>query len=178
MRTLKLGMLVAPLLVAASVAWAAGADYSSPSSIDSDEWYNSPVMNSQGEELGRYGGLVNAHGGSVYYVLMNSSGDPTKVWAIPSNYLQVDPSQRVLIMDAQPTIFERAPLYSTDVNPEDPTWEQETRAYYQDNAHDYGDFGAVDSSRGSIDPSSDPASDGAGASQGADTSADVDTSQN
>ena len=174
MKTLKLGMLVAPLLVAASVAWAAGTDYSSPSSIDSDEWYDAPVMNSQGDELGRYGGLVNAHNGSVYYVLMNSSGDPTKIWAIPSNYLQVDPERRVLIMDVQPVIFTRAPLYSTDVNPDDPAWEQETRMYYEENAHDYGDFGAVDSSRGSIDP----AADGAGASQGADTSEGADTTQN
>ncbi|MEX0809969.1 MAG: hypothetical protein WD044_14685 [Dongiaceae bacterium] len=161
MKTTRLGMLAAPFALAASIgaasigavsiASAAGIDYSSPIVIDTTEWYNVPVMNVQGMQLGSYNGLVNAHGGSVYYVLVKSATPQATVWAIPSNYLQVDPTRRILIMDIEPVVFTKAPVYTTDIDLDNEEWSKGARTYYQENAFDYGDFGAVDSSRNSSD---------------------------
>ncbi|MEX1110109.1 MAG: hypothetical protein WEC00_14450, partial [Dongiaceae bacterium] len=116
MKTLRLGMLAAPLLFAASIgaapmASAAGTDYSTPIVINTVEWYNVPVMNVQGTQLGSYSGLVNAHGGSVYYVLVKSATPQATVWAVPANYLHVDPTRRILIMDIDPVLLTQAPAY-------------------------------------------------------------------
>ncbi|MDZ4735393.1 MAG: hypothetical protein SGJ07_03510 [Rhodospirillaceae bacterium] len=156
MKTIRLGMLAAPLafaasIGAASIAAADSTDYSSPIVINTVKWYNVPVMNMQGAQLGSYNGLVNAHGGSVYYVLVKSATPQATVWAVPSNYLQVDPTRRILIMDVQPEIFVKAPVYTTDLDLDNEEWSKGARTYYQENAFDYGDFGAVDSSRSSSD---------------------------
>lgn len=149
----KLTLFAAPLLLAASVAFAAGDDYTSARSIDTSEWSGVPVMNSQGATVGTYYRQVQSSDGQVDYIIIQSSDPAQTMYAVPSNYVQVNPTDRNLLMDLDPMTLSNAPTYmdNTDVN--DEAFIRDTEEFYGTYAHDYGGFGAVESDR------SEPAND-------------------
>jgi len=147
----RIAVLVAPLLLAASVAFAAGEDFKSARSIDTTAWIGVPVLNNQGVVVGSYHRQIQSADGAVDYIIVQSVAPSTTMYAIPSNYVQVSPVERILLVDIDPVALKDAPAYMEDINVDEEEFTTRTNEFYGTYAHDYGGFGAVESDRTTTD---------------------------
>lgn len=64
----------------------------------------SGLAGGRGETLGTYSGRARSQSDQVDYIIIESSDPNATKHAIPSNYVRVDPTARILIVKMQPVL--------------------------------------------------------------------------